>query len=428
MERSESSEADELEGWDQLVQLTGGLDPSQVDALKEIRGLEPIYPLLHALVGRSVRDFFVRAAALEALVGANQSTFTTEELSEVLHWLSPEACDSVLRVLRQSGWIRFEPGVGTTLTDAGRWAHDVLSFFHRKLRESELHPVVAGVEYALQIGQDPIRLLLSMRSRLVALRDDLEAARASYSEVVLRQAKQKLDAALALSNDIRKVLDKIPLDQRAARAVARDVHDLLSQLLGKSSEVHSEVVQLGRQYLRLSQGLTTEQIVGALMRLTRDELGQVGKTALLPVLAAPPLLTTEVVAAAAEQQAQREREEEEPVEWVDPPDPESADEHVATPAEVLDLLSDLAGIAKAGAPVPLREVVPRDGPTTSFLRATLLALVGDESSGEGIAGKLGALPLRAVTENEGWPDPLDPKSGLSALTPGNVQPTDGTDG
>lgn len=415
------TEDDEPQGWDQLAELTGGVDPAQVDALKAVRGLEAVYPLLHALVGRSVRDFFVRSAALEALVGADEAVWGPEDLSRALHWLTPSAADSVLKILRQSGWIKFEAGFGTTLTDGGRWAYDVLSFFHRKLRESELLPVVAGIDYALQIGTDPILLLMSMRSRLIALRDELEAARSSYSEVVLRKSIAKLNAALELSNDIRKVLDKIPLDQRAARAVAREIHELVSQLLGKSSELHSAVVQLGRQYLQLSQGLTTEQIVAALMRLTRDELNEVGREALLPVIAAPPLLTTEVVASAAELQVERERHEPKPVEWVEPPPPESATNEVVTPPEVVALLADLSAIAQATNAQPLSEVVPRSGTSTSYLRASLLALVGDDASGEGVAGQLGALPLRTALEKDGWPEPLEEGQPLSALTPGRIR-------
>src|SRR2546427_6786328 len=47
---------------------------------------------------------------------------------------------------------------------------------------------IAGVTYALDIGVDPLRHLQSMRSRLVALDGEIEAARASHSEGVFRPA------------------------------------------------------------------------------------------------------------------------------------------------------------------------------------------------------------------------------------------------
>jgi hypothetical protein len=414
------------DGWEELAELTGGIRPDEVDALRNVRPLEQIYPLLHALIGRSPRDLFVRSAALESLVAARQSALSSDDLAEVLYWLTVDARDSVLRSLRASGWISHEPGVGTTLTDAGRWTHDVLSFLHKRLQESELLPTAIGIDYALQIGVDPIRLLHSMRSRLVALRDEIEAARASYSEVVLRRAVAKLDSALELSNEIRGVLDRIPLDQRAARAVARDIHDLLSQLLGKASELHASVVELGRQFLRLSAGLTTEQIVGALMRLTVAELGGVGREALLAVFAAPPLLTTEALAQAGELHILKERHQVEPVTWCEPPPAGSASSEVGTPPDVLAFLAELAEIARKGQPRALREIVPAEDTSSSFLRAALLSLAGSPHSGEGVAGQLGALALEVRTEAEGWPTPLPPDrpAALSALTPGEVGPAE----
>jgi hypothetical protein len=117
-----------------------------------------------------------------------RSSFSADELREVLYWLDEWARTSVVVALRRSGWLEFEPGEGTTLTDAGRWAYDVLGFLHRRPRESELLPTVASVEYALEIGMDPIRHLLSMRSRVVSLRAEIDAARASHSEVCPRPA------------------------------------------------------------------------------------------------------------------------------------------------------------------------------------------------------------------------------------------------
>lgn len=415
------------QGWDELVQVTAGIPPDQIDALEGVRELDQVYPLLHSLTGRSLRDFFVRAAALEAIVAADAAVFSPADLDRILYWLEPGARESTLRILRQSGWLQYEPGIGTTLTDAGRWAYDVLSFLHRRLRESEFLPTVAGVHYALEIGADPIRLLMSMRSRLVALRDEIEAARASYSEVVLRKAISRLEAALELSTQIRAVLDRIPLDQRAARAIVRDIHDLLSQLHGCSSELHQAVVELGRQYLRLSAGLTVEQIVSALRRLSVTELGAIGSDALQPVVAAPPLLTTEVVAQAAELHILRERRSPEPVQWEEPAPAESVLGTADTPREALTLLHDLKGLATRQLSQPLASVVPREDTSTSFLRASLIALVGQGLSGEGVAGQLGVIPLAVETQRDGWPEDLDEggTAGVTALTPGQVEPTSG---
>ena len=413
--------ATDSRGWKGLAEWTGGIAPDQVEALSAVRELETVYPLLHALVGRSPREFFVRAAILEALVESARPVFTAQDLDEILYWLAEPARSTALRVLRQSGWLAFDPTVGHALTDAGRWAHDVLSFLHKRLRASELLPTLEGVRYALDIGLDPLRHLQSMRSRLAALRQEIDDALASHSEVVLRRTAEKLQEVLRLSERIRAVLDAVRLDQVAARRVAREIHDLLSRLHGASSTLHAAVTEVGRQYLRLTAGLTTEQIVRALMAKSAGELAAVGREALLPVLPAPPLLTTEGVAYAAEVQTLRERAEAAPVVWSEPEEAPRAADAVDVPPEVERLLADLAAVVRGREAVPLSRVIPAADAGESFLRASLLALAGQRFAGEGIAGRLGALPLFVEPEGDGWPEALE-GSPLARLTPGEVRP------
>src|SRR3954468_13217879 len=108
-------------GWEGLAEWTGGLPPEQVEALAAVRELEAVYPLLHALVGRSPREFFVRAAVIEALVRSARPAFSAGDLDEILYWLTEPARGAALRALRQSGWLEFDPAIGHALTDAGRW-------------------------------------------------------------------------------------------------------------------------------------------------------------------------------------------------------------------------------------------------------------------------------------------------------------------
>jgi hypothetical protein len=425
-------------GWDGLAEWTGGLAPEGIEALAAVRELEPIYPLLHALVGRSPRDFFVRAAVLEALVESARGSFTPRDLDEVLYWLAEPARSATVRALRASGWLEIPPAGsgGAALTDAGRWAHDVLSFLHKRLREAELLPTVAGVRYALEIGLDPLRHLQSMRSRLVALREEIDSALASHSEVVLRRTAARLRDALDLSQQIRAVLDAVRPDQAAARRVTREIHELLSRLHGAGAVLHAAITEVGRQYIQLTAGLTVEQIVGALMGKSLDELAAVGREALQPVLAAPPLLTTEAVAHAAELQALRDRPEPAAVVWDEPAEAVRAIDAADVPPEVERLLADLVRVAQGGAPVPFSRFVPAADRAESFLRASLLPLAGARWTGEGIAGQLGAVPVEVVPEGDGWPDDLGPAepdvleerdggSALRRLTPGAVRPATG---
>ncbi len=255
-----------------------------------------------------------------------------------------------------------------TVTDAGRWAFDILAFLHKRVGEAELLPTVAGLDYALQIGVDPVRHLLSMRARLNALRAEIDWARASHSEVVLRRTARRIEDALKLSAQIRAALDRVPLDHVSARAVAREIHGLLALLHGAGSELHRDVTEVGRQYLTLTGGLTTEQIVRALISRSRDELAGVARDALLPVVTPPPLVTTDVLGSAAEQQALRERPEAEEIAWNEPaPAPRASAEEVA-PADVRALIADLSAVVKDGRALPLVDAVAHRSRAESFLR------------------------------------------------------------
>jgi len=58
----------EVDSWADLAQLLSGFEPDRVPPLVAARELEPIYPMLHALTRGSLGHFFLRIAALEALV------------------------------------------------------------------------------------------------------------------------------------------------------------------------------------------------------------------------------------------------------------------------------------------------------------------------------------------------------------------------
>jgi hypothetical protein len=281
-------EPTQANGWASIAEWTGGLEPEAIDVLREVRVLETVYPLLHTLIGRSPRDFLVRIAVLKCIIASGHAALSSRDLDQVLYWLDESSRDTTLRALRGSGWLDFDPATGTILTDAGRWAYDVISFLHKHLEESELRPTVEGVDYALRIGIDPIWHLESLSSRLHALREEILSARASYSEVMLRRAAAKLNDTLSLSQLIRMVLDRVSPAHHAAKRVVRTIHDLLSRLHGDSAELHGAITEVGRQYLQLAAGLTVEQIVQALMAKTREELAQVGREALLSVFVPPP--------------------------------------------------------------------------------------------------------------------------------------------
>ena len=94
---------------------------------------------------------------------------------------------------------------------------------------------------------------------------------------------------------------------------------------------------------------------------------------------------------------------------------------MTVPAEVLSFVADLSDLAHRARSVPLADVVPRGDAGESFLRASLLPLVGDRAAGEGIAGRLGAISVDVLVDGTGWPEPVK-DAPIHGLTPGSINP------
>jgi hypothetical protein len=407
-------------GWEGVYELLSGFRPEQVPFLAEARELEPTYPLLHALAHGSLRDFIVRVAALEALIGDGRTPFTAAEVGEVLYWLKDPARDSVLAALRRSGWLSYRPDSGYQITDAGRFVATVLSFLRARVREGSVLPAVEGIDYMLNLGVDPTMQLKLLRSQLENLRTEMEQARNSHSEVILRGATARLRETLEWSERIRAILERVTLDMGDARRSAHDIHDLLSRLHGVAGDLHAAITEVGRQHLPLVAGMTTTDIIGTLMRLPIDELAAVGRDALRPAVTPPTFVVPELLVAEAESYLARKKEPPPAVDWNDPPEPERAGSEAAMPPDVATWLDDLDRLAEAGTVRQLSEIVPRGSAVESFLRASLLPLLGEGIGGEGVAGRIGALPLVMTLEGDGFPAPAP--TPLSALTPGTIGP------
>ena len=407
-------------GWEGISELLSGFRTDQVPFLAEARELEPAYPLLHALAHGSLREFIIRVAALEALIADGRTPFTPAEVTESLYWLKDSVRDSVLAALRRSGWLSFRHDSGYRITDAGRFVATVLSFLRARVREGSVLPAVEGIDYMLNLGVDPTMQLKLLRSQLENLRTEMENARNSHSEVILHGAAARLRETLEWSERIRAILARVTLDMADARRSAHDVHDLLSRLHGVAGDLHAAITEVGRQHLPLVAGMTTTDIIGTLMRLPVEELSAVGREALRPAVMAPTFVVPELLVAETESYLARRREPPPEVAWTVPPEPERAGSEVAMPPDVAAWLDDLDRLAEAGRVRPLSEVVPRGSAAESFLRASLLPLLGEAIGGEGVAGRIGALSLAMTLEGDGFPAPAPWP--LSALTPGTIGP------
>ncbi len=107
--------------------------------------------------------------------------------------------------------------------------------------------------------------------------------------------------------------------------------------------------------------------------------------------------------------------------WEEPAEAPRATSDDTAPEDARSLLADLAAIVGAGRAAPLADVVASGSKAESFLRLSLLPLVGDARAGEGFAGQLGALPLDVEASGDGWPEPVEGRP-VASLTPGEVVP------
>lgn len=408
----------EVPSWDALADLLAGFVPEDIEPLTAARELELVYPLLHALTRGALGDFFVRVAALEALIADGRSPLTSAEVEEVLYWLKDNPRDLVMRTLRGSGWVTYTGADGYRISSAGQFVATVLSFLRARVRQGDLLPTVEGIDYMIRLGMDPIRQVLLLRSRLEDLRNSMEDARNSHSEVILRGASTRLSEALEISERIRQVLARVPLEMIEARRVAQDVHDLLSRLHGVGSDLHAAITEVGRQYLHLVGGLTTSDILTTLMQLSGDELANAARSAMEPVFRRPVFVVPELLASAAEAYLTREQSSATPTKWTEPPEPESTENAANIPEEIAQLLDDLDRLIESRRTEPLATFVPKRSAPESMLRASLLPLLGNAVGGEGVAGRLGAMPFKVTVDASGKLTTAAPLSELSEGTIG----------
>jgi hypothetical protein len=182
--------------------------------------------------------------------------------------------------------------------------------------------------------------------------------------------------------------------------------------------LHSAITEVGRQYLNLVAGLSTTDIVTALMRIPLSELVSASSGALFPVAPPPALLLADLLAAESEAYLARQIEDHQLLGWTEPPEPKDMEGVSPIPEEVLALLDDLDRLVQAHADTSLHEFVPRNSASESLLRATLLPLLEQQTGGTGVAGRLASFGLSLSIDGGG--DPLPARPPLSELTPGRI--------
>jgi hypothetical protein len=125
------------------------------------------------------------------------------------------------------------------------------------------------------------------------------------------------------------------------------------------------------------------------------------------------------VAAESEAHLARQIEEVRLVDWSEPPAPIDADGAAILPDEVIAMLDELDRLAEARSSVTFHEFLPWGTASESLLRATLLPLLGQQTGGAGVAGRLAALGLSVFVDGDGTPLPA--RLPLAELTPGRIE-------
>lgn len=393
-------------GWDDLhSRLAPGQQLDTLEHLQLAREFLPIYPYLKALTSTNALDFIERVASMSALIAVDSASFTQKDLERALYWFTQPAREGVLLALRRSGWLEYDEETRTTrISDAARMVFENIALLKRSVREDDLLSTVSAIENALQVGIPPTQLIQALRSRLNRLYDDIKKAEESHSEVILKNSAKKLQDCNKLSTQIRAVLCRVPPAMRVADQVYESIQDLLSRLHLKSSDLHSAIIEMGKQYLNLTAGMTIEQIVRVLRSRSKEELASVAKRALFGILVPPPYINTSVAGEATIQQASKNLGPPEKVKWIDPPviGTTTAPEESRFP-DARKFLAELLDLVRSGKNVDLSMLIQQGSLSETFLRANLLPFVGIGGKGEGLVAQFGRLPLQVETSNKTEP-------------------------
>lgn len=385
-----------------------------------VRPLVRVESLLRSLLGRNGGEFLARAAALQQLVRSRQATFKPGEMHRVLGFLPNPHRSATIQALRRNGWLDYAPTIGYTITSLGTWVQEILVFFLGTAREDRFATSLAGINYLLEQGEDPTLALHILEERVIRLQFDLETAVNSYSERTMRATQTRVNELIQLSQQVRKVQDRLEPSNRAARDVLRRINKRLAELHWSGGRLDRGIAELSGQYLNLRVGVTSEQVVQGLLTFKAGELAAVTASALRPMYQPVPLLSSATLARAALHQLGRARGKPEMIDLAEPSPAEREPDTEAITSDVARFLHDLDQVAQATEPVALAAIVPRETPGESFLRLALLTLAGDTSMAEGLAGQIGKLPLDVEVDGDGATTALKGQP-LRALTPGRVR-------
>ncbi len=228
----------------------------RVDALDALRGLFS--------GGRNIVQ--LRIWCFMELASAPQGRIARDDLYRIFYALQPQALDSVIKRLRETGLIIWDQtSQDYSLSGLAQQLHGLLVPLTKSVSDDdELASLLAQVAGAHALGLTDAGHLKHLHAQLSRLHDEFADAIASGSEAKLREAQPRFERALTLVGRAGEALTALirsesedPRLEREARALGH----AQAKLLSMASQFNRAMQQADRQRVTLgSTGVTSSDV------------------------------------------------------------------------------------------------------------------------------------------------------------------------
>lgn len=200
------------------------------------------------------------------LASVPQGRISRDDLNRIFYALQPQALDSVLKRLRETDLVTWEPtSQDYSLSGLAQRVHGLLIPLIRTTSDDdELGALLAQVAGAHALGLGDASHLKHLHAQLSRLHDEFADAIASGSEAKLRQAQPRFERALKLVERAGEALTALIRSESEDPRLAREARALghaQARLLSMASQFNRAMQQADRQRVTLgSTGVTSSDV------------------------------------------------------------------------------------------------------------------------------------------------------------------------